>query len=301
MTRLHRFALSTLAVSAIAGCGGATVPCDVTAPAHVETSAIAASSGLSALNLNAVLWVQTSVEYATTTLQTYRLASAQLDAGLADSTWLASPEQSGDVSALPPAVIMDLDETVLDNSPYQAWLVQTGNTFSDDSWTAWCNAEQALAVPGALEFVQDAVDQGVTVFFISNRGADVEDATRANLEALGFGFALSADFDNVLLKRELPEWGSDKGTRRMVVGETHRIVLSIGDNLGDFVDGYKVPVEDRDQIVADNAAEWGTRWIMLPNPTYGSWEQTLYGFDYGASAADQETMKRDHLNAWTGE
>ncbi|MFT6395603.1 MAG: acid phosphatase [Bradymonadia bacterium] len=232
-------------------------------------------------NLNAVLWVQTSAEFATGSIQDFRTAELRLVEGLADLTWTAAPEQEGDFGALPPAVIMDLDETVLDNSAYQAWLVQTGQGFASDTWVEWCEAREAMAIPGALAFVQAAVDQGVTVFFVSNRPAETEQATRDNLEALGFGFAISEEFDNVLLKREQDDWGSEKGTRRIVIAETHRVVLSIGDNLGDFVDGYKVSLEERNQIVDDNMAYWGERWIVLANPTYGSWEQTLYDFDYG--------------------
>jgi acid phosphatase len=218
--------------------------------------------------------------------------------GLADPTWTAAPEQTGDFGDLPPAVVMDLDETVLDNSPYQAWLVETGGSYGSDTWVEWCEAREATVIPGALEFVQAAVDAGVTVWFVSNRPAETEEATRDNLEALGFGFALTEDFDNVLLKREQEDWGSDKGTRRIVVAETHRVVLSIGDNLGDFVDGYKVSIEERDAIVADNLSYWGERWIVLANPTYGSWEQTLYDFDYGRDPGAVFDGKVEALNGW---
>lgn len=290
---MHRPLLFASALFVVA-CGGAqSTDCPTIAAAADNTV------GVDHANANAVLWVQTSAEYAALTTQSYRAAIAQLDAGLADPTWTASPEQTDAYGELPPAVIMDLDETVLDNSAYQAWLIEAGESFSDDTWTAWCLAEEATAVPGALEFVRYAVDQGVTVFFVSNRGANVEEATRDNLIALGFGFALRDDLDNVLLKREQDDWGSDKGTRRIVVGATHRVVLSIGDNLGDFVDGYKVSVEERAEILAENDAHWGTRWIVLPNPTYGSWEQTLYDFDYGAGAAAQDAAKRDALRGWT--
>lgn len=251
-------------------------------------------------NFHSVLWTQTAVEYATLTLQTYRMAALQLDQGLADPTWTAAPEQGDDFGDLPPAVIMDLDETVLDNSPYQAWLVRSGERFSSDTWGAWCEAAEAGPVPGALDFVRYAVDAGVTVFFVSNRHGDNEQATRDNLESLGFGFALTDDMDNVLLKYEQEDWPSAKGTRRSVITANYRVILSIGDNLGDFVDGYKVSLQERQAILEDNLAHWGTRWIVLPNPQYGSWEGSLFGFEYSLDPADIAEQKAAAMTLWEG-
>ena len=295
-----RALLFGLSIPLLAACGGSQAPADMTCPTvECETSAVVQSAPVGAhANLNAVAWVQTSAEFYTGSVQAYRLAALQLAQGLEDSSWTASPEQEGDFGDLPPAVVMDLDETVLDNSAYQAWLVETGGSYGSDTWVQWCEAREATVVPGSLEFVQSAIEQGVTVFFVSNRPHETEEATRDNLIALGFEFALTDDFDNVLLKREQEDWGSDKGTRRIVIGATHRIVLSIGDNLGDFIDGYKVSVDERDAIVSANMAYWGERWIVLANPTYGSWEQTLYDFDYGRAEGDVFEGKVEALDAW---
>lgn len=290
-----------LALPLLVACGGTqtTTDCPVAEPCLVcEPDTVCAPVPAHG-NLNAVLWVQTSAEFATGSIQDFRTAELRLAQGMQDPTWTAAPEQDGDFGELPPAVIMDLDETVLDNSPYQAWLVQTGQSFASDTWAHWCEAREATAIPGALEFVQAAVQQGVTVFFVSNRPAETEQATRDNLESLGFGFAITDDIDNVLLKREQDDWGSEKGTRRIVIAATHRVVLSIGDNLGDFVDGYKVSREERDQIVSDNMDYWGERWIVLANPTYGSWEQTLYDFDYGRDQGVIFEGKVEAVQDWT--
>lgn len=310
MHPITRLALVPLVATALA-CGGAP-PCPAPMPVSAEAPAACADTvpgaadaaptpvGVAHPNLSAVLWTQTAVEFATLTTQTYRSAAVQLERGLADPTWTAAPEQSGDFGALPPAVVMDLDETVLDNSPYQAWMVSSGEGFSPDSWSAWCQAREAGAIPGALEFVRFAVDAGVTVFFVSNREAPDEEATRDNLVALGFGFALRDDLDNVLLKREQDDWGSDKGTRRALIAERFRIVQSIGDNLGDFVDGYRVSPTERDAIVAANDGAWGVRWIVLPNPQYGSWESALFGHDYSRPGAAIDAARLDALEAWSG-
>lgn len=296
---MKRFAGLSLMLPLFVACGGTQTPAEPCPTVACVPCADAACGPVGAhANLNAVAWVQTSAEFATGSIQNFRLAEMRLVEGLNDPTWTAAPEQTGDFGDLPPAVIMDLDETVLDNSPYQAWLVETGGSYAGDTWNEWCEAREATAIPGALEFVRAAVDLGVTVYFVSNRPAETEQATRDNLDALGFGFALTEDFDNVLLKREQEDWGSDKGTRRIVVAQTHRVVLSIGDNLGDFVDGYKVSVEERAAIVADNMAYWGERWIVLANPTYGSWEQTLYDFDYGRDSAEIFDGKVEALDGW---
>src|SRR5690606_12643535 len=117
-------------------------------------------------NLNATAWLQTAVEYRLIAAQTYRAALAQLDRALQTPDWDALTRDDRDTPAtgLPPAVIVDIDETVLDNSPYQARLVRDGRDYDDPSWDAWVHERQAKPVPGALEFAQAAAARGVTVF-----------------------------------------------------------------------------------------------------------------------------------------
>src|SRR4029079_5818203 len=129
-------------------------------------------------NLNAVLWMQTSAEYRESARQAYRIAAMQLDAALRDPAWTAAVEQPRSDSTLPPAVVLDLDETVLDNSAYEARLVHDGRAYSEDDWNRWCEERKAGAVPGAIEFLTHAHDRGVTAIYISNRDHSVEQATR---------------------------------------------------------------------------------------------------------------------------
>lgn len=233
--------------------------------------------------------MQTAVEYEATTLQAYRLAERQLDAALGDPKWSAAIEQTGDVSRLPPAVVLDVDETVLDNSLFQARGVRDNTVYSDDSWNRWVVEAGAIAIPGARAFTQYATDKGVAVFFITNRMAKVEEATRANL--LAQGFRLPADVDTVLTRGERPEWNtSAKGARRAHVARTYRILLLVGDDLGDFVVDASGTPADRQARTAPNADWWGRRWIMIPNPSYGSWERALIG-----SAKDPIDAKRRAL------
>jgi 5'-nucleotidase (lipoprotein e(P4) family) len=258
-------------------------PASATAEAHLRSSAAPHE------NLNAVLWVQTAVEYEASALQAYQAARLQLDAALKDSRWTAALEQTADPSALPPAIILDIDETVLDNSYYQARLIRDGGVFAADTWDRWCAEALATAIPGAREFTQYAAERGVTVFYVTNRTANVEEATRRNLTAQGF--PLQAATDTVLTRGERPEWqASPKGARRAFIANAYRVLLLVGDDLGDFVVDAAGTPEERRARTAPQQGWWGQRWIMLPNPTYGSWERAVVG-----DAADPIAAKRGAL------
>jgi 5'-nucleotidase (lipoprotein e(P4) family) len=250
--------------------------------------------------LNAVLWMQRSVEYKASALTAFALARIRLDQALADQTWTAviPKEQPGGASALPPAVIIDIDETVLDNSGYQAWMTLKDTTFDAKTWNAYVNTVTSVAIPGAVEFAKYAADRGVKVFYVSNRTAAEEPATRKNLEK--FGFPLDDKLDTVLTAREQPDWGSAKGTRRTHVARSYRVLLNLGDNFGDFVDEYRGSEADRLKVLEEHKARWGREWIMLPNPAYGSFESAPYTHDFKLSNADKRKAKRAVLDAWPG-
>jgi 5'-nucleotidase (lipoprotein e(P4) family) len=225
--------------------------------------------------LFATLWIQTSAEYRAAALQAYDEASEALPIALADSGWTAAVEQEGDdFSALPPAVVLDVDETVLDNSPQQARTILAGGSFDPEAWGAWVNEARAPAVPGAREFLALADSLGVAVFYVTNRDQPLEEATRRNLEAEGL--PLDPEDDRVLARGEREGWGSDKTSRREAIAERYRIVLLVGDDFNDFVSA-RLPRAERDRLVERYSDRWGDRWIMLPNPVYGSWEGALYG------------------------
>lgn len=246
-----------------------------------------------------LLWTQTSVEFAAVTRAAYAQAAAALPALVADPSAIAAVEQKN-AEGLPPAVVLDLDETVLDNSAYQVWLVKTGQTYTPDTWAAWCDAGQATLVPGAREFLLAAVAQGVTPIYITNRDAACEAATRRNLEQAGIPIVEREGVDAVLLKKEQPTWGSDKGTRRLEVAKRFRIVMLIGDNFGDFLDGVTVSIADRDALAQPYLGWWGNRWIPLPNPQYGSWDGAAFGHKPGTPSAEQTAARLGALRGWTG-
>lgn len=251
-------------------------------------------------NLNSVLWTQTAAEYAATAVQAYQGATVMLDRAFADSTWTAALEQleQGDYHDLPPAVILDVDETVLDNSAYQARLVQRNEEYSRDTWQAWVREAQATPVPGALAFTQYADARGVAVFYVTNRRHEVEAATRDNLAT--YSFPLAPAEDRILTRGEESDWTGDKETRRATIAQTHRILLMLGDNLGDFASHVDVSVAERADMTQRYAEYWGTRWFVLPNPQYGSWDGALIDYEYGLSRAEKLKRKYEHLDAKGG-
>lgn len=254
-------------------------------------------------NLNAVAWTQTAVERDLIYRQTYRMASDELARALADPTWeaLAKGERKSPiVDANKTAIIVDIDETVLDNSPYQARLVVNGKSYDEFTWHQWCEEENAAALPGALDFTRLAASKGITVFYLSNRAADLSDVTLSNLRKLNFPIA---DGDPVFLGlgtivSGCEANGSDKGCRRELISRNYRVLLQVGDQLGDFVDVVAGTREEREQAIAPYLDWVGERWFVLPNPTYGQWEPALFNNDWSQSAGERRKAKEAalHLN-----
>ena len=230
----------------------------------------------------------------------FALARLRLDQALADPNWTAiiPKELSTPYQSLPPAVIVDVDETVLDNSGYQAWNAIEDTSFDPKTWNMFVNTVTSRAIPGAVEFCQYASSKGVKVFYVSNRTAEEEPATRKNLEK--FGFPIDTTMDTVLTSREKPDWGSAKGTRRAFIAKEYRVLLNLGDNFSDFTDDYRGNEAQRLAVLEQYKDHWGRDWIMLPNPTYGSFESAPFNHDFKKSEAERRKAKRDALEPWPG-
>jgi acid phosphatase len=236
-------------------------------------------------NFNSLLWMQSASEYKANTIQAYNTALKNIDAALDDRTWTAAKEQVGDCSSLPPAIVMDIDETVLDNSRYMGKVVLESGEWSSATWNEWVALKDAPAVPGAVEFINAMRGKNVKVIFISNReckkggtpGAEYcqEAGTIENLAKVGVGGVRPED---LLLLGEEAGWTSEKKSRREYISKKYRIVMLFGDDLGDFLAGVKsgITPQERDRLVGDNTNNWGRKWFMLPNPTYGSWISILH-------------------------
>jgi acid phosphatase len=249
--------------------------------------------------LLATLWTQRSVEYKGNALTVFALARIRLDEALADKNWTAAPvEQKGAYQALPPAIILDIDETLLDNSRYQVWMLRNNQTFSTKTWNQFCAAQVSTAIPGAVEFTKYADSKGVKVFYITNRGVETDKDTRENMAKLGF--PMGGNVDTFLMQNGKPDWGSAKGTRRAVITKDYRVLLNIGDNFGDFDDRYRTSVDERQKAFDSDMAYWGRQWLMIANPTYGSFDTAPYGHDFKKPREEQRKAKWDLLETWAG-
>ncbi|MCH2179140.1 MAG: HAD hydrolase-like protein [Mariniblastus sp.] len=242
--------------------------------------------------LNGTVWVQTALEHDILCRQAYQLADIRLQQALEDERWTAAIEQTANFEKLPPAVILDVDETVLDNSPFQARLVSENVEFTTEKWITWCKESQAEAMPGATRFIKQVSQKNIALFFVTNRDASVKDATIANLSrALDMPVAP----EQVLCKNEKPEWKSSKTARRKYIAQTHRIVLLLGDDFNDFTYIGKVSTRQRVKKGEPYSQYFGTKWIQLPNPLYGNWEKSIYGFNYSTLRDEKLKLKYELL------
>lgn len=224
----------------------------------------------------AILFQQKAAEYRALCYQAYALARWQFEQDLKIS------------SDRPRAVVLDIDETVLDNSPYAARQILDGASYPS-GWDAWVEEARAIAVPGALDFLQWVDSNRIAIFYVSNRADKLKDATLKNLRDLKFPQAWA---DHVLLKTP----GSRKEDRREIVREKYRIVALVGDNLNDFSDVFENKnVADRFTVTDSLRSEFGSRFIVLPNPGYGDWEGALLEYRYSLPAGEKNRIRKSRL------
>ncbi len=283
-------ALACLVISAVSGA----------APAEDKT-------GLE--TMNATLWMQVSAEYRALARQVYEMAGQKI---AAPSSGSAASEQSGasaeTLARLPTAVILDLDETVLDNTVFQARLLRDRTTYNAKSWGEWVIAGEAQAVPGAREFIAKARALGHTVFYITNRDCTTpaatatdpcpaKTATMRNLVALGIDPV--PDPERLLLRGERPDWSTGTKThRRAAIAANYRIVALVGDDLGDFVDPQTY-AGDRERL----EPHFGADWFLLPNPVYGSWTRSFDSLDekYAGLHTGDVVLGLPGVGSWRGQ
>lgn len=290
----------------LGGCASQTPHPTASAPASSGTAASPSTdtSKVSADDdLNAVVWAQTAAEHNLVYLETYRTAQSKLLGALHNKNWDALPsnDRVTPFKGLKPAVILDIDETVLDNSPYQVRLIRNNGEYRKDTWEKWCLEEQAAALPGAVAFTQFAAKHGIAVIYISNRSKQLDDATIANLKKVGFPVSGP---DAVLGQGTVvpgcqSKDSSDKGCRRQWVGHHYRVLMQFGDQLGDFVSIPSNTEAERAQPIDSYMSymDWiGTRWFVLPNPTYGNWESAIFHDNWKLPRDTRRQMKRNALD-----
>ncbi|AHX15048.1 acid phosphatase [Dyella jiangningensis] len=287
------------ALMLLAGCsstpGKASVPA---APAPTPAAASAAPKTPADDNLNAVAWSQTAIEHDLVYLQTYRDAQARLLAAKADPNWDALPkgDRVAPAKGLQPAVVLDIDETVLDNSPYQARLIKSGGEYNEADWAAWCKEQRARALPGVVTFTQFAAKHGIAVIYISNRAKDLDQDTLANLRKEGLPVSGPEAFLGLgTFVEDCDQVGTEKSCRRQLISHKYRVLMQFGDQIGDFVTVLANNAEGRQKAMTPYMDWIGTRWFTLPNPTYGAWDPALFNNDWTAPRDERRRQKIQSL------
>lgn len=254
-------------------------------PVLSQTATAPAPQADSTYQESAVLWTQTSGEMKALAYQAFALARMMLDRDL----------RLNRRSRMRRAVVVDADETVLDNSRFQATLIKNGQVYNAQNWAEWVKRAEAEAIPGAVEFLRYVVSRGVRVFYVTNRRLAEKEATAANLKKLGFPDVS----DQTLLVRTDPN-NSSKEPRRRSVSARHRIVMLIGDNLNDFAEVFEdsKTVESRIAAVERNKNQFGNRFIVLPNPMYGDWESAVYEYNFRLTEQEKAAKRRSRLKTY---
>lgn len=218
------------------------------------------------------LWQQNAAEFRALCYQAYNIATEIVK------------EKSSMQHFRPIAIVTDIDETFLDNSPYAVTQALKGKEFDQQSWLDWTSKGEAVAFPGSVEFFNYAASRNVAVFYISNRNENDRPGTIKNLKNLGFPYA---DDDHVLLMKDT----SNKEERRKQVLEQYEIFLLLGDNLSDFSEiFYHKSQAERNRLTDEHAAEFGKRFIVLPNSGYGDWESFMPGYNSKLSPAQKDSV-----------
>ena len=235
--------------------------------------------------LGAILWTQSSGEKAALSYQAFALARMMLDRDL----------HVNRRSRMKRAVIVDVDETIIDNSRYQAMLIQTHQAYASKTWTEWCNRAQATALPGAVEFLRYANSKGVRVFYITNRKEIEKDGTARNLKQLGF-----PDVTDETLLIRTDKNSSSKEPRRQAVSAKYHVALLMGDNLNDFSDVFENAKTTGSRMLAteQNKQQFGTRLIVLPNPMYGNWEDAIYDNNPKLTEKEKDAKRKGALKGY---
>jgi len=227
----------------------------------------------------AILWQQSSGEQRALCYQTFALAKMLLDRDLRNHRIRQRR-----------AIIVDVDDTILDNSRYEAALVKQRKNYPE-GWTAWINRAEVPAVPGAVEFLNYASSRGVRVFYVTNRKQIEKEGTRRNLKALAF-----PEVNNQTLVIRTDPNSDSKEARRQAIRSKYRVVLLMGDDLNDFAEVFEKSktVDSRLNAAERNKSAFGTRFIVLPNPMYGNWENAIYDYNFKLSE-EQKAGKRNNL------
>jgi 5'-nucleotidase (lipoprotein e(P4) family) len=240
---------------------------------ETSSKAICANS-LVEQNVSGTLWLM-SAENRALCLQTYNLATSVFDK--------ARAEYKGTRKL---AIVLDIDDTIIDSTSYTAGII-LGKPWTADSWAQWIASSSVALVPGAREYLGHVVAFGGEVFYVTNRGPELKDDTLIGLMKLGLPYP---DAGHLYIREKGAP--SSKESRRQSVQAGFEVVSFLGDNLEDFSDAFAPAqgVASREKAVLGMRDQWGSRFIVFPNPMYGDWEKALVNAQKGLTV--DQTMAR---------
>jgi 5'-nucleotidase (lipoprotein e(P4) family) len=228
-----------------------------------------------------VLYTQKTAEFRALCYQAYNIAKLVVDARTKEKNHIKKK-----------CVIVDIDETVLDNSPFEAKCIVEG-TFYPKYWKEWVDLGTAKPIPGSLEFLKYAASKEVEVFYVTNRTLDGREVTLKNLKTFGFP---DADTLHVITKNDKV---SSKEIRRNKIAEKYEILLLIGDNMADFSAVYDNAGVDKRFSATDSLKnEFGKKFIVLPNAMYGDWESALYNYNFKLTPQEKDVIRKKNLESF---
>lgn len=229
-----------------------------------------------------VIWMQQSGEYTGLVTQTFNLAKVAFD-------------NNKPADGMKKAVVSDLDETLISNSKEAAWQVVNAKFYNSTDWAKWVEARQATAIDGAVDYAKYVNSHGGKMFYVSNRKVKGMQATIDNLKALGFP---GVSEETVLLR----EKSSNKVERfEKVKSMGYDPIVYLGDNLNDFTgETYHKNNEQRRAFVKSNKELFGTKYFVLPNPTYGGWEGGMADGYYKNDSQGKLKIHDEIMDAWDG-
>jgi 5'-nucleotidase (lipoprotein e(P4) family) len=228
----------------------------------------------------ASLYQQRAAEYRALCLQAFNIATLRVN------------ENVTLTMGRPKAIITDIDETILDNSPYEVHQTLQGKDYESATWYEWTSMSKADTVPGAASFLKYAASRGITIFYITNRDEKERAGTLLNLKKFDLP---NADDAHLILRQGT----SSKEARRQQVAASHDIILLLGDNLADFSSMFdKRPLYEREQNTNALSAEFGKRFILIPNPVYGDWESVVYKYGNTLTTAQKDSAIKSLLKSY---
>lgn len=227
--------------------------------------------------LMAVLWQKTSAEYRALCYQAYNIARINLQKDMKLKT-----EKKR-------AIIVDMDETIIDNTPYNAVRVIREQDYPREFYE-WIDSAKAKVIAGAMDFLNYADSRDYEIFYITNRRMESYDITLKQLQQTNFP---QADSLHLLVKNKT----SNKKFRRQLVAENYHIALFIGDNCDDFSDDfYRKSIDQRKTAVDNLKNKFGTKFIILPNPIHGAWKKAIYDYQHGLTDEEKSKIKLRSIN-----